>query len=182
MSAGDSSAESPTKSSYRRVIVLVAVIALALGFLFYALPQSTPPTQPSTELPRSGPISTYPASWGFYSSCPGFNTKGNTTTLVSVDNTTTPAHLAQVYGSIIASSDFTSVTSGHGWVIYSWVSNEGGSGNMPPYSNDIIGYFILTNGVSPNGYVTAYYDIQNGQVSVGSETTTVTVVCPTVAS
>lgn len=49
---------------------------------------------------------------------------------------------------------------------------------MPPYSNDIIGYFVLTNGATPNGYVTAYYDIQNGQVSVGSETATVTVVCP----
>jgi len=49
---------------------------------------------------------------------------------------------------------------------------------MPPYSNDIIGYLILTNGVSPNGYVTAYYDIQNGDVSIGSVTTTVTVVCP----
>ena len=49
---------------------------------------------------------------------------------------------------------------------------------MPPYSNDIIGYLILTNGVSPNCYVTAYYDIQNGDVSIGSVTTTVTVVCP----
>ena len=44
----DSSAETSTKSNYRRVIMLVAIIALALGFLSYALSQSTPPTKPTT--------------------------------------------------------------------------------------------------------------------------------------
>lgn len=161
----------------RRLVAVVVVIALALAFLTYAVTHFTSQSpRNTTNLSRSGPISTYPSAWGFYSSCPGFNTEGNTTTLV--DNTTTLATLTQVYGSITSSSAFTSVAYGHGWVVYSWVSNDGGSGNMPPYSIDIIGYFILTNGVSPNGYVTAYYDIQNGQVSVGSETATVTAVCP----
>ena len=48
MSVGDPSESSPTKSSYRRVIALVVVVALALGFLSYALTQSTPPTQPTS--------------------------------------------------------------------------------------------------------------------------------------
>jgi hypothetical protein len=166
------------------LVLAVAVVAmLAGGFYAYTvLPRNQTST---TELPRSGPISTYPAAWGFYSSCNGFNSKGNTTTLGlgSVTypdswNTTTVVTLTQVYDTILGSSAFTSAASGHGWVVYSWVFNEGGSGNMPPYSNDIIGYFILTNGVSPNGYATAYYDIQNGDVSIGSVTTTVTVVCP----
>jgi hypothetical protein len=52
---------------------------------------------------------------------------------------------------------------------------------MPPGSNDIVGFFILTNGTTPNGYVTAYYDIQNGAVAVGYETT-VTVACSTTTS
>ena len=166
------------------LVLTVAVVAmLAGGFYAYAvLPRNQTST---TELPRSGPISTYPAAWGFYSSCPGFNAQGNTTTLGLTPeeypnswNTTKIVTLTQIYDSIIDSPAFASVTSGHGWVVYSWVSDEGGSGNMPPYSNDIIGYFILTNGVSPNGYVTAYYDTQDGGVSIGSETTTVTVVCP----
>src|SRR5450759_2447741 len=124
----------------------------------------------ATGLQRSGPISTYPAAWGLYSSCPGFSTQGNTTTLSNLSivtypnswNTTTIVTLDQVYESIIGSSAFAQTASGHGWVVYSWVFDQGGSTNMPPYSNDIIGYFILTNETSPNGYVTAYYDIQNG--------------------
>jgi hypothetical protein len=185
MSAGDSTAESPKKSRNRRLVAIAVVIVLALGFLVYAVTQSTPPTNPTTYLPRSGPISTYPAAWGFYSSCPGFNSKGNTTTLglgsVAYPNSWNATYivtLTQIYGGILNDPSFARVTLGHGWVVYSWVFNEGGSGNMPPYSNDIIGYFILTNGASPNGYVTAYYDIQNGEVTLGNSTTTVTVVCP----
>jgi len=191
MGVVDSSAESPKKSSYGRVIVLVAVIALALGFLFYALPQSTPSTQPNTSLPRSGPISTYPASWGIYSGCPGANTQGNTTTLglgrityPNSWNTTTMVTLAQVYDSIVDTSAFENVTSGHGWVVYSWFFVQGGSNNPFPNGDTIVGFFILTNGASPNGYVTAYYDIQNGEVSLSapSVTSTESVVCSSPAT
>jgi hypothetical protein len=191
MRNGDLSAESPTTSSYGRVIVLVAVIALTLGFLFYALPQSTPSTQPTTHLPRSGPISTYPASWSIYSGCPGSNTQGNTTTLglgrityPNSWNTTTIVTLTQVYDSIIGSSAFVNATSGHGWVVYSWFFAQGGSNNPFPDGNTIVGFFILTNGVSPNGYVTAYYDIQNGEVSLSTPSTTVTltVVCSAITT
>jgi hypothetical protein len=184
MNAGDSSAESPKRPMNWPTIAAVIFIALALvGFYTYTI---LPRNQTSTTyLPRSGPISTYPAAWGFYSSCNGFNSKGNTTTLglgsVAYPdswNTTYVVTLTQVYGGILNDPSFARATLGHGWVVYSWVFNEGGSGNMPPYSNDIIGYFILTNGVSPNGYVTAYYDIQNGEVTIGNPTKTVTVVCP----
>lgn len=190
MNAGDSSPrEYPGKSRNLRFIPIIVVIALALlGFYAYTI---LPRNQTgSTELPRSGPISRYPAAWGIYSSCPGFSKQGNTTTLnglTSVSypnswNTTTIVTLAQVYDSIIDSSAFAGVASGHGWVVYSWFFVQGGSNN--PFSNGdtIVGFFILTNGVSPNGYVTAYYDIQNGDVSIGSLTTTVTVVCPSFTS
>jgi hypothetical protein len=168
MSIGDSSVESPTKSNCQGVIVPLVLIALALlGFYTYAI---LPRNQTSTaELPRSGPISTYPASWGIFSGCPGVNTHGNTTTIglgrttyPNSWNTTSIVTLTQIYDSIIGSSAFVNASSGHGWVVYSWVFVYGGSTSMPPFSYDIIGYFILTNGVSPNGYVTAYYDIQNG--------------------
>jgi hypothetical protein len=140
----------------------------------------------TTDLLRSGPISQYPAAWGLYSSCPGFSTQGNTTTLSNLSivtypnswNTTSIVTLDQVYTSIINSPAFASTTSGYGWVVYSWSFDQGGSTNMPPNSNDIVGYFILTNATSPNGYVTAYYDIQNDSVAVSSLTTTVTVDCP----
>jgi hypothetical protein len=96
-------------------------------------------------------------------------------------NTTTIVTLAQVYESVVNSSAFVNVASGHGWVVYSWFFDQGGSANMPPYSNDIIGFFILTNGTSPNGYVTVYYDIQNGGVAVSYQTT-VTFSCSTTTS
>ena len=58
-------------------------------------------------------------------------------------------------------------------------SSKAGSTNVPLNSDDIVGYFILTNATSPNGYLTAYYDIQNGTVAVSPLTTTLTVSCPT---
>ena len=138
---------------------------------------------------RSGPISTYPAAWGIFSSCPGFSTEGNATTLPLTPvaypdswNTTTIVTLNQVYESIIDSSAFAGIASGHGWVVYSWSFMQGGSTTVPPNSDDIVGYFILTNGFSPDGYVTAYYDIQDGSTAVSSVATTVTVNCPTTAS
>jgi hypothetical protein len=152
----------------------------------FATPTTTTNTT-STESGRSGPISTYPAAWSIYSSCPGFQHTGNTTTLSNLStiaypdswNTTTVVTLSQVYQDIIGSSAFATISAGHGWVVYSWSFIQGGSTNMPPNSNDIVGYFILTNGASPNGYVTAYYNIQNGSVAVSALATTVTVSCPT---
>jgi hypothetical protein len=187
MSAVGLSTEHPKKSNNWRLVAIVVVIALAVGILAYVLSQSAAPTQPTTELPRSGPISTYPSSWGIYSGCPGFNTLGNTTTLglgqvtyPNSWNTTTRVSLVQVYDSVVGSPAFVNTTSGHGWVVYSWSFVQGGSNNPFPNGNTIVGFFILTNGASPNGYVTAFYDIQNGQVSLSapSITSTETVVCP----
>jgi hypothetical protein len=92
---------------------------------------------------------------------------------------TTVVTLNQVYQDIISSSAFTAISAGHGWVVYSWSFIQGGSTNMPPNGNDIVGCFILTDGASPNGYVTAYYNIQDGSVAVSALSTTVTVSCPT---
>jgi len=170
------------------LLAVIAVVAVALIAGFYVL-LANPAGQPSgdtTTLPQSGPISTYPASWGIYSGCPGVNTQGNTITLglgrityPDSWNTTTIVTLTQVYDAIIGSSAFVNVASGHGWVVYSWYFVQGGSNNPFPNGNTIVGFFILTNGASPNGYVTAYYDIQNGEVSLStpSMTSTVSVVC-----
>jgi hypothetical protein len=140
-------------------------------------------TQEGPGLQGTGPISSFPAAW--VASCPGQNTEGNTSTFSNLSqvaypdswNTTRVVSLAQIYGGIINSSAFMSVASGHGWVVSSWAFDEGGSSNEPPGSNDIIGYFIMTNGTSPNGYVAAYYDIQTGGVTIGTYQTTLTVEC-----
>ena len=138
-----------------------------------------------SSLTQSGPISTYPAAWGLFSSCPGFPKQGTITTLgignvtyPNAWNTTTIVTLNQVYNSIIKSSAFASVSSGHGWVVYSWSFVQGGSNNSFPNGNTIVGYFILTNSAAPDGYVTAFYNIENGSVALNSVTTTVTVNCP----
>ena len=94
-------------------------------------------------------------------------------------STTTVVTLTQVYDTIIDASAFVNVASGHGWVVYSWNFVQGGSDSPFPSDYAIVGFFILTNGVSPNGYVTAYYDIQNGEVSLSTPrvTSTLSVVC-----
>jgi hypothetical protein len=133
---------------------------------------------------RSGPISTFPAAWGVYSSCPGSNTQGNTTTLSNLPttypnswNTTTIVTLDQIYNTIVNSSAFTLTASGHGWVVYSWAFVQSGPYIFPP-SDGIAGYFILTNSTSPDAYVSVFYDIQGGGVTVSALTTTLTVECP----
>jgi hypothetical protein len=141
-------------------------------------------------LERSGPISTYPAKWALYSSCPGYGTQGDTTTISNLANvtypdswnTTTVVSLTQVYQAITRSSAFINDSSGEGWVVYSWNFIQGGSTNIPPNGDDIVGYFIFTNATGPAGYVTAYYDIQNSLVSLSTPETTVTVNCPSFAA
>jgi len=176
------------------LLAVLAVVAVALVAGFYLLLANTggPPFGGTTTVPRSGPVSTYPASWGIYSGCPGVNTQGSTTTLNGLTsmsypnswNTTTIVTLTQVYDTIIGSSAFVNVVSGHGWVVYSWDFRQGGSNNPFPNGNTIVGFFILTNSDSPNGYVTAYYDILNGDVSLSTPgvTSTLTVVCSSSAT
>jgi hypothetical protein len=77
---------------------------------------------------------------------------------------------------------FMSAASGHGWVVYSWSFEQGGSTGTSPVGDNIYGVFILTNATSPNGYVTAYYDIQNADVIVSPVTTIVTINCPSFAT
>jgi len=166
------------------VVALIVVVAVAVLVITY---QSTAISSTKTAelLQRSGPMSTYPAAWGLFSSCPGFPTQGNITTLGIGNltypnswNTTTIVTLYQVYESIIDSSDFANATSGTGWVVYSWYFVRGGSNNPFPSGNTIVGNFILTNSIEPDGYVTAYYNIVNGSVALSAVTTTVTVYCP----
>ena len=143
----------------------------------------------TAEIPqRSGPVSTYPASWGLFSSCPGFPKQGNITTLGMGNvtypdswNTTTIITLNQVYLSIINSPTFENETFDEGWVVYSWSFAQGGSSNSLNGSA-IVGNFILTNSTKPNGYLTAYFDIENNAVVLSTVTSTVTVNCPSFSS
>lgn len=126
-------------------------------------------------LRRSGPVSTFPAAWNPWSSCPGEPDTGNITTVDGLStvsypgswNTTKVVTLGQVYQDIIGSANFTDAASGHGWVVFSWDFIPGASTNIPVNSPDITAYFILTNSTSPIGYVYAYYDIRTGGVTMG---------------
>ncbi len=164
------------------IVVALLVVAIMATILFLAL---APPSQGSS-FERSGPISSFPAAWVAF--CPGSPTQGNTTTTTDLLptypnswNASNVVTLEQVYSSIIYSSPFMSVAVGHGWVVDSWAFDQGGSTNMPPGSDDILGVFILTNGLSPDGYVYTFYDIQNGAVGVEYQAT-MTVACPATLS
>lgn len=139
---------------------------------------------------RSGPISTYPAAWGIFSSCPGQPKTGNITTFSNLStnpypdswNTTKVVTLGQVYQAIISSPTFMDTTSGHGWVVSWWNFIPGASTDFPPDSPDIVAYFIMTNATSPNGYVWAFYDIQTGAVANSSLETYAEVNCSSTTS
>jgi hypothetical protein len=166
------------------IFALVAIIAVAAIALAVESTARAPNPGGSSvlissgtaALQRSGPISTYPAAWGVFSSCPGQPKTGNITTFSNLStnpypdswNTTKVVSLGQVYQAIISSPTFMNTASGHGWVVSSWNFIPGASTNFPPNSPDIVAYFIMTNATSPNGYVWAFYDIQTGAVANSS--------------
>jgi len=140
----------------------------------------------SAGLERSGPISTFPIAW--MSSCSGENTEGNTSTAYvgmegypGTGNATIIPTLEHAYDSIVNSAAFMNVTSSRGWIVASWEYLPGAGTNIPPGSNDIVGLFILINGTSPNGYVMAFYDTQNGGVAVSYQQN-LTIACSTTVS
>ncbi len=148
-----------------RSLVAVGLVALAAAAaLLYqsAISIRTPS--------RSGPISTFPASWicsdGAFSAPSNISSGSRTTTnelsgIVYPDlwNTTTRVSLVDVYATIIHSPAFVNVSSGDGWVTTSWWFDSA-------IEHDIHGEFILTNGTSPVGYVSVSYDILNSKVTI----------------
>ena len=150
-------------------LFLVLILILAGAYVYLQIRTQTHGTLEGPRLQRSGPVNTFPASWTSFCNV---DVKGNTTTVNSLAgvvypdlwNTTTTVSLTEVYQRIVDSPAFMNVSSGHGWVTASWGFGERSGPVYPGY--DIFGFFVLTNGTSPDGYVTAYYGILNGRVSV----------------
>ena len=147
------------------VVFVVAGFALSTAVLSGSFP---------APFPRSGPISTFPASWicstvGVKNATSVNERKATTINELSgivypyLWNTTTRVSLAQVYAKIIDSPAFTNVSSGHGWITAAWWSDDA-------IHHDILGWFVLTNGTSPVRYVTASYDMLNGKVTIDYQT------------
>jgi hypothetical protein len=114
---------------------------------------------------RTGPISTFPASW----TCHGAKErKGNVTTINDLSGIVYPdlwnttytkmVSLTDVYTQITNSTVFADASHSYGWVTASW--------GFDSTDNEIHASFILTNGSLPAGYVNSSYDILNGKVSV----------------
>jgi hypothetical protein len=116
---------------------------------------------------RTGPISTFPASW----TCHGAinERQGNVTTINGLSGIVYPdlwnttytkmVSLTDVYTKITNSTVFTNASRSYGWVTASW-------GFDSFLDHEIHASFILTNGSLPAGYVNSSYDILNGKVSV----------------
>lgn len=156
---------------------LLAAIVIASGIVGFAMYyRSTPSLSSSSNQERSGPISTYPASWT--DAC-GLPVEGNDTTNVSELPPGVNLTLSQVYSAIVNSTSFRGVSSGLGWVTTSWSQQED-SGPSGSYEY-VIAQFVLLNGNHPDGYVQANYNVESAQVTVDYQSGVVSS-CPAIIS
>jgi hypothetical protein len=140
------------------LVALVIVVGGAVGFVLYT---SLSGASSTSGVERSGPISTYPASWT--DAC-GLPVQGNLTTNESFIPSSTNITLNQVYSDIINSANFTHVSVGLGWVTTSWsIQEDSGPGYSYEY---VIGQFVLLNASHPDGYVQGNYNLETGAVTV----------------
>jgi hypothetical protein len=115
---------------------------------------------------RTGPVSSFPASW--LNPC-NESATGNVTTGVylGLNGSSTFDHinLDQAYAQIVNSSAFAYLTVGHGWVASEWTEIE-------PSNNASVGQvvasFILTSDGVPSAHVYAYYDPVSGTAALTS--------------
>lgn len=138
------------------VVVIIAASALA-GVTLYSQ------NQQSQE--RSGPVSSWPASWTNVCNIPGVS--GNETTNLSLLANYTPGlgnmSFDQLYSAIIDSSSFQAQTSGKGWVTTNWITMENSG---PGYSASfVVTQFLLLSSGRPDGDLTTYYNMANGTVT-----------------
>jgi hypothetical protein len=117
-------------------------------------------------LERTGPISSFPASW--LDPC-NQSATGNTTTMayLGLNSSSVLDHinLEQVYGQIVNSSSFAYQSVGNGWVVTQWdEAGESASDTTPVVQ--VVGTFILTSGGAPSGYVYAFYNPVNVTVAI----------------
>jgi hypothetical protein len=143
--------------------MVVLVFGLVFG-LFEVYQLAEPPPG------ASGPISTFPASWG--APCARSDYGGMTTHndiqsglpyAIGVANFT----LSQIYSSIVNSSSFKTASSGQKWVTTGWnLVLDSDGGNSTVY---VVGQFVtFASGIfgdSPEQYITAYYDLGTGAVN-----------------
>jgi hypothetical protein len=112
----------------------------------------------------SGPISTFPAVW--IDVC-GLPVHGNTSTRDNVLSQFLPGvakfSLRHVYASIVGSESFKQVSAGKGWVTAEWDLSSNGGSYM------IQALFVLVSGSVPSGFVRAFYDLGNGNVTASYE-------------
>jgi len=163
-------------ASIAAAAVVFLVIAAGAAVVFAQDPNNT--SHGISHPERSGPFSTWPASWTDFCERPvflGFKLPvlGNKTTVNEmVPGPLTPmptASLDDVYAAIVNSTDFQNVTAGLGWVTILWgLQYDSGGGHSSEY---VIGQFLLLSGNHPddgipNGIVQAFYNVGTGEVSI----------------
>ena len=120
-------------------------------------------TVPPNNLERSGPVSTFPASW--LQPCSAGAT-GNLTTGVYLNLNSSSSldhvNINQVYAQILNLSSFASKTVGHGWVVSEWT--EIGPSQNSGTAGQVVASFILISGEAPSGYLYITYDLASGTV------------------
>jgi DNA-binding HxlR family transcriptional regulator len=120
---------------------------------------------PPLNLERTGPVSSFPASW--LTPC-NESASGNVTTALYLGLNSTSAldhiNLNQVYAQILSSAGFDYDSAGRGWVVSEWF--ERGPSENNAIGGQVVASFILTSGGVPSGYVLAAYDLAGGAVSV----------------
>ena len=108
---------------------------------------------------RTGPVSTFPASW--LNPC-NESARGNISTGVYLDLNASSAldhiNINQVFAQIVNSSSFQYLAVGHGWVVSEWVESEASGVDL------VIVTFIVTNDGVPSSYLYAYYNPAGGTV------------------
>ena len=161
------------------IAVAIAIVVIASGTVAFVMYTSLSPPSLGSPFERSGPISTYPASW---TDVCGFPAQGNTTTNNAIASSFNVGvanfSLSQVYSKIVNSASFKNVSGGLGWVTTYWsVGGSGPSGS----SENVVGEFVLLNGSLPDGYVQANYNLETGAVTVDYQTGLVSS-CPALIS
>ena len=115
---------------------------------------------------RTGPISSFPASW--LDPC-NQSATGNVTTATYLDLNSSSVldhiNLEQVYEQIVNSSSFAYRSVGNGWVVTQWDEAGESAGGAAPVVQ-VVGTFMLTNGGAPSGYIYAFYNPTNGTVAI----------------
>lgn len=162
-------------ASMKAAAAVFLVIAIVASIAFAQDPNNA--SSGASHIERSGPVSTWPASWTDFCSqsvfgirLPVFGTKTtNVQMLASPGGTLPNDSLDQIYARIVNSTGFKNASSGFGWVTIFWGLQEAGPVGSP--SEYAIGQFILISGGRPDpaisfGIIQADYNLSTGSVSI----------------